>query len=135
MSHLPSCTATKYTLYRTNSLAAVVTAPDLYRLLLCTKSHVPFPLLRSYQRINPGPKHLYSIRNKTSFYGEELLALRPTLKLADHPLSSLRYCLFNIFAATLHIGGRSSIRNLRTSHAGVTGAHLSWIILFMILNV
>ena len=33
---------------------------------------------------------------------------------------------FNIFAATLHIGGRSSIRNLRTRHAMVTGTHLPW---------
>ena len=27
-----------------------------------------------------------------------------------------RHCLFNLFAATLHKGGRSSIRNLRTRH-------------------
>jgi hypothetical protein len=37
------------------------------------------------------------------FYGEELLAPRPTPKLEDHPLSAVRDCLFNIFAATLHI--------------------------------
>jgi len=53
-------------------------------------------------------------RNRIRFYGEELLASRPTPKLEDHPLSAVRDCLFNIFAATLHIGGRSSIRNLRT---------------------
>jgi hypothetical protein len=46
------------------------------------------------------------------FYGEELLAPRPTPKLEDHPLSAVRDCLFNIFAATLHIAGRSSIRKL-----------------------
>jgi hypothetical protein len=33
-------------------------------------------------------------------------------------------CLFNLFTATLHIGGRSSIRNLRTRHAVVTGTHI-----------
>ena len=33
--------------------------------------------------------------------------------------------MFNIFAATLHIAGRSSIHNLRTRHAVVTGTHLS----------
>ena len=33
------------------------------------------------------------------------------------PLSSSRDCLFHIFAATLHIGGRPSIRNLSTRHA------------------
>ena len=31
----------------------------------------------------------------------------------------------NIFAATLHIGGRSSIRKLRALHAVVTGTHIS----------
>jgi len=31
-------------------------------------------------------------------------------------VSVVRDCLFNIFAATLHIGGSSSIRNLRTRH-------------------
>jgi hypothetical protein len=58
---------------------------------------------------------------KICFHGEELLAPRPTPKLEDHSLSAVRNCLFNIFAATLHIGGRSSIRNLRTRHAVVTG--------------
>jgi len=60
------------------------------------------------------------------FYGEELLAPRPTPMLEDHPLSALRDCLFNILAATLHIGGHFSIHNLRTHHAVVTGTDLSW---------
>jgi hypothetical protein len=38
------------------------------------------------------------------FYGEELLAPRPTPKLEDHPLSAVRDCLFKIFAATLADG-------------------------------
>ena len=58
---------------------------------------------------------------KMGFYGVALLATPPTPKLEDYPLSAVRDCLFNIFAATLHIGGRSSIRNLRTRHAVVTG--------------
>ena len=58
------------------------------------------------------------------FYGEELLAPRPSPKLEDYPLSAVRDCLFNIFAATLHIEGHSSIRNLRTHRAVVTGTHL-----------
>ena len=37
------------------------------------------------------------------FYGEELLAPRPTPKLEDHLLSAVRDCLFNTFAATLHV--------------------------------
>jgi hypothetical protein len=44
-------------------------------------------------------------------------------KLEDHPLSTVRDCLFNIFAATLHTGGCSSIRKLRTRHAVVTWTH------------
>jgi len=40
-------------------------------------------------------------------------------------LSAVRDCLFNVFLATLHIGGPSFIRNLRTRHAMATGTHWS----------
>jgi cytochrome b len=66
-------------------------------------------------------------RNKVSFYGEELLAPHPNSKLEDHPLQAVHDCLFNIFAATLHIAGRSSIRNPRTHYAVVKGT-LSFIL-------
>ena len=59
-----------------------------------------------------------------NFYCEGLLAPRPTSKLEDHTLSTVRYLLFDIFAAVLHIRGRSSIRSLRTRHAVVTGTQL-----------
>jgi hypothetical protein len=42
-------------------------------------------------------------RKMVIFYGEELLAPRPTPNLEDHPLSAVRDCLLNVFAATLHI--------------------------------
>jgi len=64
-------------------------------------------------------------------YGEEL-APRPTSKLEDHPLSAVRDYLFNTFAVSFYIGGRSSIRNLRTRHAMVTETHLSWSIIYII---
>jgi hypothetical protein len=48
----------------------------------------------------PCPRLLVNFRNKIIFYGEELLAPRPTPKLEGHPLSAVRDCLFNIFAAT-----------------------------------
>jgi len=54
-----------------------------------------------------------------------LLAPHPTPKLEDHPLSAIRQCLFDIFAATFHIGGHSSICNLRMYHAAVTRTRLS----------
>jgi len=72
------------------------------------------------------------MRNRIRFDGEELLATRPTVKLEDRPLSAVRDCLFNIFGATLHIGGRSYFRNLRTRHAVVTGTHLSGDAIFII---
>jgi hypothetical protein len=42
-------------------------------------------------------------RNIVIFYGEELLVPRPTPKLEGHPMSAVRDCLVNVFAATLHI--------------------------------
>jgi len=63
--------------------------------------------------------------NKIRFYGEELLAPCPTPKLEDYPLLAVRDCLFNMFASTIHIGGRSSNHNLMTCHAMVTDTHLS----------
>jgi hypothetical protein len=56
----------------------------------------------SCQGIRPGPRLRECFRNKLIFYGEELLAPRPTPKLEDHPLSDVRDCLFNIFEASLH---------------------------------
>ena len=50
-----------------------------------------------------------------------------TSKPEENPLSAVRDCFFNVIAPTLHIGGRSSIRNLRTRHAVVTVIYFSWI--------
>ena len=49
------------------------------------------------------------------FYGEELLATRPTPKLEDHPLSAVSECLNSIFAFTLHIW-KPFIRTMRTRY-------------------
>ena len=72
--------------------------------------------------------------NYASFYVEELLGHRPTPKLEDHPLSAFLDCLFNIFAAILHIGGRSPIRNFRTRHAVVTSTHLLQVLTVLTLQ-
>ena len=58
----------------------------------------PYPEIKD----SPGPRLLLKFRNRVRFYGEELLASRPTRKLKDHPLSAVRDSLFNIFAPTLH---------------------------------
>jgi hypothetical protein len=68
-----------------------------------TKSHVRILPLRTFtQGIGPGPRLLVYFRNRLIFYGESLLAPRPTPKLEDHSLSAVRYCLFNIFTAAFH---------------------------------
>jgi len=54
----------------------------------------------------------------------ELRAPRPTPKYEDHHLLAVQDRLFSIFAATLHIGGHSSICNLRMCCAIVTGTYL-----------
>jgi hypothetical protein len=49
----------------------------------------------------PSRQLIDPFRNEFVFYGGGLLAPRPTPKLEVHPLSSVRGCLFNIFAANL----------------------------------
>ena len=73
----------------------------------------------------PVPISVWTVRNMIRFDSEELLAPRSTPKLEVHHLSAVHDCLCNIFEATLHIGGSSSIRNLRTRHVVVTATHLS----------
>jgi hypothetical protein len=48
------------------------------------------------------PRLFQSFRNRLIFYGEKLLAPRPTPKLEDHPLLFVHGCLFNIFSASPH---------------------------------
>jgi hypothetical protein len=73
VSHLTLCTPTKSNLHLPKSLAAVVTEPDLYRLLTF---HVPdfmslFHCLgRSKGSVQVG--ETCGFRSKRSFYGEEL---------------------------------------------------------------
>jgi len=64
---------------------------------------------------------MYPFCNKASLYGEELLAPYRTPSLEGSALSAVCDCTVNIFAAALHIGGLSSILNLRMCHAMVTG--------------
>jgi hypothetical protein len=64
---------------------------------------------------------VYTFGYKARFYGEDLLAPCSSSKLEDRPLSALRACLFSVFAATLHMGYRTSIRNMKTRHFAVKG--------------
>jgi hypothetical protein len=105
LSHLTSCTPTKSSLYLANSPTTVISDPDLYRLLTF---HVPniislFHCLGRAERSVRFRGFLWYFVTWFIFYGEELLAPRPTPKLEDHPLSAVRDCLFKIFAAALLI--------------------------------
>jgi hypothetical protein len=64
------------------------------------KSPPSVPILTN-QRIGPGPRLFCLFRNIKIVYGEESLAPRPTPELEDHPLSAVRDCSLNVFAATL----------------------------------
>ena len=121
-----------YTILHTYSLAAWSSV--LLEKLTSSQLVKKFPhlmetkvSLQHSQVPNPGMRHQIIFCNMIRFYSEEFFAPHPTPKLEYHPLSADRDCLFNIFAATLHIGGHSSIHNLRTCHAVVTGTHLSWL--------
>ena len=104
-----------------SSIQFIPPHPTSWRSILILSSHLRLCFV-STGSISPCE---YFFKMFFFFHGEALLALRPTPKLEDHPSSAVRDCLFNILAATLHIGGRSSIRNLRKRHAVVTGTHLS----------
>jgi hypothetical protein len=71
----------------------------------CTISHTHFQALRSCQRIRPGPRLRVMFRNILWFlqWVGGVVSPHPTPKLEDHPLSVVCDCLFNTFAATLHI--------------------------------
>ena len=58
---------------------------------------VPFPLLRSYQSVSPGLRPFWLFSNMVCFYGEDLLAPRPTPKWRTTPcrLSATAYSVYS----------------------------------------
>jgi hypothetical protein len=75
---------------------------------------------QSCQRISPGPMPCAMFRKTVIFYGEELLAPRPTpnWRTTLCRLSATAYSMDSQLPSIS--GGRSSILNLRTRHAMVT---------------
>jgi len=55
--------------------------------------------------------HAYSltVSQHDTFLRSAVVSTSPNPQAGGPPLSAIRGCLFNIFAATLHIGGHSSI--------------------------
>jgi len=93
----------------------------------CHPSPNPMPLFNclGYTKGSVQTWGQYTVPSEGQFYGEELLAPLATPMLEYNSSSDVRDCLFNIFAATLHIGGRPSTRNLKTRHIEMTGTHFS----------
>jgi hypothetical protein len=92
----------------------------MQRLLVIYSS----PHLVVIKKISLNPRHSWS--NTASFYDEDLLVPHQNSKLEKYPLSAVRECLFNTYAAAaFHIGGRFSIRSLRMRHAVATWPHTS----------
>ena len=54
------------------------------------------------------------------------LLTTPHRQAVEPPLVGCLQLLIQYIAATLHTGGCSSIHNLRTHHAVLTGTHLPW---------
>ena len=123
LSHLTSCTPTKSNLYLSNSLAASASEHVLY--CIGSLHSVCQSLMSLFLCLGPSKVSVQTqgtricFTTRPIFYGEKLLALRPTPKLEDHPLSACSDCLFGIFAAALHIGGSFSIRNRYRLFAGL----------------
>jgi hypothetical protein len=68
-----------------------------------------------------------TFRNKLIFYGDELLAPLSNHKPEDHPLSAVRDCLFDIFAATLHTWRPSPpSETCGRAMSWCQGTHLTW---------
>jgi hypothetical protein len=82
-------------------LPSVFPPKPLTRLYLPHSCYIPRP---SHRRISPVPRSLCMIPNIFQFlwWGIVSTSSNPP-KLEDHPFSAVRDCLFNIFAATVHM--------------------------------
>ena len=112
VSHLTCCTPTKSNLYTLNSQATVLTEPDLFRLLTL---HVPnlITIFHCLGCPKGSAKDQGTFHNQTSFRWR-VLNNTPKAQAIRLLLVSFSRLHIHIFAASLHIGGRSSIHKLRT---------------------
>jgi hypothetical protein len=71
----------------------------------CSLPHAQAPVTCPYpaEKIIACPRPCEVFGNIVRFYGKKFVALHPTTKLEDHPVSAVRDFLFIVFAATLLI--------------------------------
>jgi len=92
LSHLTSCTSTKSNLYLANSLATVVSDPDVQRLITFQVPNLT-SLFHSFGCNKGSVQAQGNFKRFITRPGEELLAPCPTPKLEDHPLSVFHNCV------------------------------------------
>jgi hypothetical protein len=95
---------TKTNLYFEISSPTALSEHALYMLLIFHVPHLMsifFPLGR-LSKESVQVRGLFWMFVTSLFFYSEMLAPLPTSKLEDHPLSAVRDCFFNIFAAALH---------------------------------
>jgi hypothetical protein len=106
LSHLTSCTPTKFNINLAISLATIISNLPYRDPSHSTCQISCWFFLADFVPMNlsPSPTPCVTFRNELLFcYSVELLDLRPTEKLEEDPLSAVCNCLFNMFTATLHI--------------------------------
>jgi hypothetical protein len=118
LSHLTSCTPTKSNLYLDTSSATVLSEPALYILLTFQVSNLKSIFLRLGRLSKESVRvrgSLWIFVASLFFYGDELLAPRPT-SLVGCPRLLIEY----IRSYLPYLEAVSSTRNLRTRRAVVT---------------
>jgi hypothetical protein len=84
------------------------------------KAHVRFSFLTPFQNTCQNPRQFEIFR------GYVVLAVLPTPELDERPLSAVRDCSSDTFAATTRTFAVSTIRYLTQRRALVTGTNLKW---------
>jgi hypothetical protein len=86
------------------------------------------PLPNACQRISAVTRRFENFRNNIIHFSRwGVVSPTPNLKLEDHSLSAVRDCLFNIFAATLHIWRPSPPSTISgRAMPWWQGTHLTW---------
>ena len=86
----------------------------MFVIALTTSSHQIFHSLGCTKGSVQARSKCIRFVTRPFFFLRRVVRTSPNPQLQDHSLSAVRYCLFNILATTLHIGGRSYMRRLET---------------------
>ena len=120
LSHLTSYTPTNSNLYLAYSLVAVVNLTNTVSL------HSKYQILCPFSIASVIPQHQSRSKAHVCVRNKRVVSTSPQPQTGGPPLVNYLQLLIQYIHRYPHIGGHSSIRNLRMHHAMVTGSHLSW---------